>query len=304
MGFGQFFDEKKLYYNTRKLVLARSKIMFNYSDFQAGLLRSFQFARPGCGRNEYRQGALNAAQARLFEQDVNRDGVLTLDEFVNAENYANQKEDALKGQSPACMGNYQDYVANQYKQRTMQIEAFKALDVNQDGVLDQRELANEISLMDKLGGRKDGIVSQRGFERLWCRPDSMRQIGAMLRDNYGKFNYKNIGMPWDKCGDYRSRIAGEIYNPFNLNSPMAPQMGNPFAQQLISPIAPQVYNPIGQMYNPIGYRPLAQSIYPNQINGYGQFIRNNLMLNGIQGRMNQILNMMRMLNLQNFAFRY
>ena len=260
--------------------------MFNYSDFQAGLLKSFQFARPGCGRNEYRQGALNAARARIFEQDLNRDGVLTLDEFVNAENYANQKEDAFKCQSPVYMGSYQDYVANQIKQRTMQIEAFKALDINQDGVLDQRELANEISLMDKLGGRKDGIVSQRGFENLWCRPDSMNQIGAMLRDNYSKFNYKNIGMPWDRCGDRNSRIAGDFYNPFNLNSP----------------IAPQVYNPIGQLYNPTGYRPLAQSICPSGLNTINQNVYMNGYFNIIQNMINQLINTIRMLISQNYVY--
>ena len=278
--------------------------MFNYSDFQAGLLRNFQFARPGCGRNEYRQGVINAAQARIFEQDLNRDGVLTFDEFVNAENYANQKEDAFKGQANPCLGNYQDYVKNQRIQREMQIEAFKALDVNQDGVLDQRELANEISLMDKLGGKKDGIVSQKGFENLWRRPDSMDKIGAMLRDNYSRFNYKNIGMPWDKFGDNYSRNIGEICNPYNLNTPFAAQRVNPFAQQLRSPIAPQAYNPIGQMYNPIGYRPMAQSIYPNQINRLMNFIGTTQNINGMQIRMNQIFNIMRMLNLQNFAFGY
>ena len=276
--------------------------MFNYSDFQAGLLRKFQFARPGCGRNEYRQGVLNAAQARLFEQDLNRDGVLTFDEYVRANEYVNQKRDAANCRTPIELsGNYHDYTRMQQQKLHMYAQDFKALDVNQDGVLDKRELANEISLMDKLGGRKDGIVSQRGHERLWNNSDP-RVIGAMLRDNYLKTNAKNLGMPWDRFGNRYSRNVGEICNPYNLNNPLAVRGANPYGQQIISPIAPQAYNPIAQMYNPTGYIPMAQSIYPNMLNSIRQNAYMNGYLNIMQNTMNQMINMMRMLVAQNYAY--
>ena len=313
--------------------------MFNYSDFQAGILRNFQFAQ-GINRNEYRQGVLNAAQARLFEQDLNRDGVLTFDEVVNSNEYAKRKSDAFNCQPSAELcGSYQDYADTQQAKMRIRAEEFKALDVNQDGVLDQRELANEINLMDRLGGKEDGIVSQNGFNKLWNNSDP-KQIGAMLRDNYRYNNMKNLGMPWDKFGKNYSRRVGEICNPFNLNSPMAAQGVNPFAQQLINPIAQrfnplsqmynpiaqgynpltqqlinpiaqrfnplsqmynpiaQGYNPLAQGYNPISYRPMAQSICPCQANKYRQLRNNNMMLSYMQNIINQFIEMMKMQNAQ------
>ncbi|MBQ7449858.1 hypothetical protein IJS77_00445, partial [bacterium] len=189
---------------------------FNYTDFQSGAIRGFKFANNGCCRNEYRQGVLNAAQTRIFEQDLNKDGVLTLDEFINADNYATQKQDAMNCQSSAQLaGNYGDYVKSQAINQEGQIKAFQALDVNRDGVLDQRELANEISLMDALGdknGSRDGVVSQRGYESLWCDPNKTpEQQAAMLRENYRNFNAANLGMAYDKYGEEYSRKCGSTF---------------------------------------------------------------------------------------------
>ena len=282
--------------------------MFNYSDFQAGMLSKFQFAN-GINRNEYRQGVLNAAQARIFEQDLNKDGVLTFDEFVSANEYANKKADAFNGRPASDLGeNCRDYALTQQAKMRMQAEDFKALDVNQDGVLDQRELANEISLMDLLGGKKDGVVSQKGLDNLWGRKNPA-EIADLLRENYLRFNAKNLGMPWDKFGDGYSRNIGEICNPYNLNNPMLQSIRNPYAQQLRSPIAPQalnpaarIYNPIAQAYNPIGYRPTAQSFCPNQLPVQRQLAYMNGYLNGSQNMMNQFMNIIRMMFMQNYAY--
>ena len=303
-------------------------MLFNYSDFQSGAIRGFQFAK-GCCRNEYRNGILNAAKARLFEQDLNKDGVLTFDEFVSANEYANQKNNVMNCQSPAGLCSYGDFVNTKQAKMRMQAEDFKALDVNQDGVLDKRELANEINLMDRLGGKEDGKVTQRGFNALWGNSDP-RQISAMLRNNYLDFNAKNLGMPWDKGSAGFSRDMGEMLNPYNLNNPLATRMTNPvqqyYPQQIISPMAPQafnpirqmfnpirqmfnpmvqqMYNPMGQMYNPIGFRPMAQSMCPCKAAQFRQFANNNVIIRGMQNIMNQMFGMMRTLNFQNYAYQY
>lgn len=233
---------------------------FNYSDFTSGAISGFKFARKGCDRNEYRQGILNAAQARLFEQDLNKDGVLTLDEYISANEYSLQKQAAMYGTNTGeADGSYEDFVLTQQAKMQIQAEDFRALDINGDGVLDQRELANEINLMDRYDGKEDGTVSQKGFEKLWGSNDSARRIGRRLRNNYNNFNAKNLGMPWDKYGSDYSEACGEIFNPYNLNS-------NPY-----------IYNRTPFLYNNYFYTPqinvnsLMQNIYNQFFNINGLF---------------------------------
>ena len=110
--------------------------------------------------------------------------------------------------------------------------------VFRDGVLDERELANEVSLMDTLGngpnGTADGVVSQKGYERLWCNPNrTPEQAGALLRHNYSKMNMANLGMPWDNCCEQRSRAIGSRYqNEYGQPYYKYGQMGIPYSTNI------------------------------------------------------------------------
>ena len=224
---------------------------FNYSDFESGAIKGFQFARPNCGRNEYRQGILNAAKARLFEQDVNKDGVLTFDEYVNANEYANQRSDSLNNRGPVeASGNYQEYLNAQAMKRQIYAEDFNSLDVNGDGVLDKTELANEINLMDRLDGNEDGTVTQKGRKSLWNPQRSSEAIAEGLCDNYEDFNAENLGKPWDLYGKEYSKYMGNLFKQDSLYP------------QVFLPYQTHMYN---QVQNINGLLDNTQSIFNNLI---------------------------------------
>ena len=56
------------------------------------------------------------------------------------------------------------------------------MDINSDGFLGDDELANELSLIDRLDKRKDGVLLKKAWDVLYSQPaDSIR---TALRSNY------------------------------------------------------------------------------------------------------------------------
>ena len=144
-----------------------------WRDFITGKTSSYRFAPENCSKSEYMQGLLNSARGIISIFDNNKkDMKLDLNEYLTAHRTYNK------------MNNYgHDFWTNdKIKEEKIKkySDRFNKLDINQDGFLSEKEIANELSIDDYykvVGKENDGSI--RG--NFWM---GNMDHGTKLQENY------------------------------------------------------------------------------------------------------------------------
>ena len=155
---------------------------FNYDDYQLYIMGGKQYYKvPGTPKDadasfeatkQYKNALFDAARGRIAQYDSGetKDGKMSYDEF-----YAEQLAIYRKGSGDPNASYNED------EQKTLR-EDFGNLDINSDGFLGDDELANELSLIDRLDKRKDGVLLKKAWDVLYGQPAD--SIKTALRSNY------------------------------------------------------------------------------------------------------------------------
>ena len=144
-------------------------------NFNAGKANSYRFAEKGSSEADYMKGLLNTAKGVISIFDQNNDQKQSLNEYLNSQ----------RKYAELAMG-FDTWDNDGVKERATKrfTERFNQLDVNKDGFIDEKELANELNVIDSLkvtGDRNDGSV---GFSSLYC--SSIINPEEKLAENYKK----------------------------------------------------------------------------------------------------------------------
>lgn len=182
----------------------------DYADYSVGKKPTYTFAKPDeaaastgnprAARNEYRKGLLGLSRAIVNPFDLDKDNKLSFSEFGTKE--ADTTLRYLLAQQGRDISMLTDSQKRQYLATLKTLQAddikkgFGVLDINEDGFVDDKEIANEISLMDvndKSG--QNGTLDRSGHDRLYTKSPEI--LKKELKINYDTMNLKNLGEPGD-----------------------------------------------------------------------------------------------------------
>lgn len=184
---------------------------FNYQNYVKMFTgeKRYTFAKPdavaaqgGSARTEYRNGLEALSKGLIGAFDANGDGKWDSTEFA-----AKECDVATRLKNPQYMEVEKLTQEEQAKFAQLKAElqaqakdgndlSFKAMDVNADGILDYKEVANEFGLAD--GNDRDGqngTLDATGFDRIWSKDPGT--VSAALKQNYTDMNIANLGEPGD-----------------------------------------------------------------------------------------------------------
>lgn len=166
---------------------------FNFNEllwkqYSTGQVSSFRFADPdnsSDARTEYRKGLYNTSVGRISLFDQNKDGKLSLNEYIN------EQSSFLDTASQTLPKAQRTVLDNQRANRE-----FKSLDINSDGFLDYKEIASELSLLDQISGETDGKFDSYAHAKLHGNGNDEIRTN-LLRQNYSDMNLDRLGEAGD-----------------------------------------------------------------------------------------------------------
>lgn len=194
--------------------------LFNYSEFAkifAIYRQSYRFANPEkaanessnpkAAGNEYRKGLENISKGLIDTFDTGeKDGRLNFDEFATqyadimerTNYYLNRGEDvdSLSDTQRQEFFRLRDLLKEMHEKQAK--ESFNTLDLNEDGFIDYKEQASEISLADASDRmNRDGTIDLIGFRALYNYKVSPSELKQKLRNEYDTMNLENLGEKGD-----------------------------------------------------------------------------------------------------------
>ena len=177
---------------------------FNYSNYSDSLVSngSYRFAPEDANRDEYRYGLDKTAKGLISTFDVDGDGQMSEDEFIHKEKLENDEQTAIFEQEKPNLTSEQ---IKKFEKELKYDEArtkgqFNAMDVNGDGKLDNKEIANALLLADANDSEDletDGTLGVDGLAKIFSPKKTPEKLKEALRQNYTDQNMAKLGESGD-----------------------------------------------------------------------------------------------------------